>query len=862
MPKLLPRNRNLRLVVILGALVVVLAIGYAGAMWIAKPMFKSWRERRANEVAREYFQKADYPNAILAVRKTLQYNQMNIEAWRLAVEITEKQGTSDVIFYQQHLANVQPTFENRLKFIQLAVKFRAYREAEAMIGKVGQEGGKSPEFLELAAQVCRRTGNPTKAKYYLMSLVSLQPSNNKARFDLAQLRLLEGVAENKPSIRAEIHGLATDPELRPRALALLLSDSLQAQNSSESLDLADQLAQLKDSPTNDVIVAEAYRRYAPSRFKTYLAQLQQRFAGEPEKVIILTNYLIGNEMAAETRAWIDTLDKKVKESEGVQVTYAYSLLIQKDWKALEDYLRSVKWSENEYARYALLAYRYRIDGRDREFNEAWKLALIEVGNNPRRLQTLLAQVTSWNWQEQRFDLLWKRFNLEPANHSIRNQLIVWERSRGNTSGLNRIFARIVETDPNDTDSKNNFAYTSMLLGINLERAYRSAHEAYESNPKNAFYATTEAFALYRQGKYQDALEIMQGMGVAALTVPERIMLQSVILIAAGRPDEGASMAMPLKVENFLPEERRMLTDALVSVEKARKEQGSAARLAALTAGASSSPDRKSWLRGLPSPLSDKPTVEMELAESLYAADDYKNLQSSVQSGNWDARDFLRQALLAYSQRQQGRVGESDNTWRIAIASAGTRSTNLSALADLAHRWGWNQQYIELLNRIYQRDPSDTKAFSELVEHYTRNNQTGELAHVYQLRVDGTPNDNDAKARFAYFSLLTNTNVSRANVLAKEAYDAAPSDAFRAKVYAFSLYKQSRTGDAVQLVDKLPAGKESGPLQLSLVKAALAVQQNQMKEARTQLGAFDPSSALPEEAALADSLAKTVQNRDS
>ncbi|PTY05459.1 hypothetical protein DB347_13845 [Opitutaceae bacterium EW11] len=826
-------------------------------------MFKSWRERRANNVAREYFQKGDYPNAILAVRKTLQYNQMNVEAWRLAVEISEKQGTSDVIFYQQHLANVQPTFENRLKFIQLAVKYRAFREAEAVIDKVGAEGGKSPEFLELAAQVARRTGNATKAKYYLMSLVSLQPSNNNARFELAQLRLLEGVAENKPSIRAEIRNLATDPALRSRALALLLSDSLQAQNSSESLDLADQLAgSADDVATNDVLVAEAYRRFAPSRFKVYLAQLEQRFATDPQKVIILTNYLIGNDMAADTRKWIDTLDKKTKESEGVQVTYAYSLLIQKDWQALEDYLRAAKWTENEYARYALLAYCYRVAGRDREFNEAWKLAVIEVGNNLRRLQTLLAQVTSWNWQEQRFDLLWKRFMLEPNNHSIRNQLIVWERSRGNTAGLNRIFARIVEADPNDTDSKNNYAYTSMLLGINTDRAYRSAHEAYQSNPKNAFYATTEALSLYRQGKYQEALDIMQGMGVAALTVPERIMLQSIILIATGRFDEGASMAMPLKVDGFLPEERRLLTDAMASVEKARREQGSAARLAALTSANSASPDRKSWLRILPPALAEKPTVEMELAESLYASDDYKNLQASVQTGNWANRDFLRQAILAYAQRQQGRPSEADNTWRIAVASAGTRAANFSALAELAHRWGWNQEYIELLSRIYQRDPGDTKAFAELIEHYTKNNQTADLARVYQLRVDAGPNDDDAKARFAYFSLLTNTNVSRAYVLAKEAYDAAPSDAFRTKVYAFSLYKQSRTGDAVQLVDKLSGGKERGPLQLSLVKAALAAQQNQLKEAQTLLGEFDTSSALPEEAALADSIAKTIRTKDS
>jgi len=860
--KILPRNSSLRVVVIVGSLILFVGIGYVGARYVALPFLKTWREQRANNVARDYLQKADYPNAILAVRKTLTYNQNNIDAWRLAVQITEKQNAPEVVFYQQHLAALEPTFENRLKAIELAAKYHAYREAETMIGKIGQEGAKSPEFLDIAATVSRRVGNPTKAKYYLMSLVSLQPNNNKARFELAQLRLVEGVAENKPSIRAEIHTLASDPEYRARALALLLTDSLQAQNSSEALELAEQLNPVADvSPTNHVLIADAYRRFAPSRFKPYVAQIEQKFAPDSDKVIVLANYLVANDMAEDARKWIDTLDDKVKAVEGVQVNYAYSLLMMKDWPALETYLRNCKWSENEFARHALLAYRYRIAGRDRDFNESWKLSMIEVGNNPRRLATLLAQVTSWNWQDQKFELLWKRFMLEPTNHSVRDQLIVWERGRGNTAALNRLFARIVELDPSDNDSKNNYAYTSMLLGINLDRAYQSAREAYDSNPKNGFYATTQAFALYRQGKYAEALEIMQGMGVVALSVPERTMLQSVILIANGKYEEGASMTMTLKPDAFLPEERRLLTDALVSVERFRHEQGSAARLLALSSNSSQAADRKSWLRALPTSLREAPTVQMELADSLYAGDDYKGLESALRTDRWEDRDFLRSGLLAYAQRQQQKSSEARDSWRSAVAAAGSQSVKLNALAELAHRWNWPSEYIEILNRTFQRDPTDEKAFGELTEYYTKNNQTAELAKIYQLRLEGNPSDADAKTRFSYYSLLTNSNLSRAYVLAREAYEAAPENPLSTKVFAFSLYKQSRATDGWRLVEKLADQKEAGPVQLSLVKAALAAQQNQTKEARSQLGTFDASSALPEEAALAENIAKTLSAQD-
>ena len=858
MPSFLPKKRSARVAVVLGTLVLLLVVGAAGAKWVAWPMFKSWREKRANEVARDFFQQNDLPNALLAVRKTLGYNQMNVDAWRLAVEITEKQGTPEVVFYQQHLANVTQRLEDRIKFIQTAIKFNAYREADAMIAKIGAEGAKSAEFLELAAMVSRRMGNASRAKYYLMSLVSLQPGNSKARFELAQLRLVEGVADNKPSIRAEIRSLATEPELRPRALAVLLSDSLQSQNSSEALDLADQLTQLPDLPApTQILVADAYRRYAPARFQSYLGDLKKQFSDKVEEVIVLTNYLVANDMAAETKGYIDTLEKDIKNAEGVQVTYAYSLLVLKQWPELEAFLRGLKWSENQFARHALLAYCYRTGNRTREFNEEWRLAVIEVGNNPRRLQTLLAQVTSWGWEDQRFELLWKRFTLEPGNQSIRNQLIVWERSRGNTAGLNRLFNRMVEHDSSDMDAKNNSAYTSMLLGINLDRAYQAAREAHQANPKNPFYATTQAFALYRQGKYEEAHEVMQSIGIAALTVPERTLLQSVILIANGKFEEGASLSMPLKVDAFLPEERRLLTDALASVERSRRDLGSAARLAALTQQTGGTGERKSWLSNLPASLRENPTVQMDLAENLYSSDDYKGLETALQTERWDTREFLRHALLAYAQRQQQRENEARATWRVAVAGAGSNTAQLTTLAEMAERWGWTAEHVDLVNRMFQRDPSNEKAFNELVEHFSKRNQTAELANLYAKRLEASAGDAEAKSRFAYYSLLTNTNVSRAHILAREGYEAAPDNAQRAKVYAFSLYKQSRGADGAQVIDKLAGQKEAGPLQLSLIKAACAAQQNRADEARSNLAAFDPSSALPEEAALADSIQRSL-----
>jgi hypothetical protein len=235
----------------------------------------------------------------------------------------------------------------------------------------------------------------------------------------------------------------------------------------------------------------------------------------------------------------------------------------------------------------------------------------------------------------------------------------------------------------------------------------------------------------------------------------------------------------------------------------------------------------------------------------------------MRADRWEERDFLRLALLSYAQHQQEqRESEARGSWQAAVASAGNTEASLSVLKDLAHGWGWNGEYIDLLNRAFQRDSRDNQAFTELSRYYANLHQTGELARVYQLHLEAAPDDAEAKSRFAYYSLLINSNLSRAYALAKEGYDAAPADPFRAKAYAFALYRQARAADGWELVGKLGDSKEKGPLQLDLVKAALAAQQNLFKEAKSLLDGFDPSSALPEETELAHSIAKTIAAQNS
>lgn len=859
MKKILPRQRTLRILTLIGALILFLGIGYAGARHIAWPWYKAWREDRANNIARDYFAKGDYPNALVAVRKTLGYNPYNTEAWKLAVEITEKQNSPQVIYYQQRLATVQPTLENKLKHLRLAVKYHAYTNALETIEKSGADVTKSPEFYELAATVAQHKNDLIKAKYYLISLLALQPGNNKARLDLAQVRLLEGYEENKPALRSEIEALAsTDPALRTRALGILLADAVDSKNTAAALPLTDQLATAPDlTPQMQLLIADAYRLAAPDRAAPYIAQLEKN-AATLEKILPTANYLVRHDQSAEARRWIETLPDDLRSDETLQVTYAFALHTLDDTAALEIYLRDLKWTDNEFIRYALLSHAYRQHADLRASNDAWRLALIQAGNTPAKLQFLLSQTTLWGWPDQKYEVLWKKFAIDPADKTTRAQLATWEYSKGNTANLNRLFARISEYDPSDRDARNNYNYTSLILNLNTDHATRDAEALYTATPDNAYYATTYALSLYRQNKSQDALRIINTLGAAALMIPERALIRAVILIASGRIDEGLDQVAQVKLDRLLPDERRLYTETAPLVAKARRDQASAARLAGFNSAApTSAAERKSWLAPLPAAYRENATVQMELADNLYATDDYNGLAETLRSDRWERNDFLRHALLAYAQRNLQRDIAARDTWRIALGTAGLDPSALAVLEDLCERWGWIPERVEIQNRIIQRNPGERKNFAELADYYTKNGQTSELARIYALRVDSEVSDIDSKIRFAYYSLLTDTNTARAHVIAKEVYDETPANPAAAKVYAFSLLKQSRAADGWRVIAVVPDRPETGIAQTSLLKAALAARQNDPLQASAQLNSFDSKTALPEEIALADALRRTI-----
>ena len=102
---------------------------------------------------------------------------------------------------------------------------------------------------------------------------------------------------------------------------------------------------------------------------------------------------------------------------------------------------------------------------------------------------------------------------------------------------------------------------AMLLGAQEFNPYDMSREVYEKSPKNASYASTYAFSLYLQGKYADALKVIQQLTPKELQSPSIAGYCGLILKANGNKAEANDYLNLAFKSQLLPEEKALFDQA-------------------------------------------------------------------------------------------------------------------------------------------------------------------------------------------------------------------------------------------------------------------------------------------------------------
>ncbi|HWA87434.1 MAG TPA: hypothetical protein VG710_14495 [Opitutus sp.] len=852
------RSHSRRLVIVLVALAILVPGGYFAARDWAWPAYKDWREARLEHMANDFLAAKDYDNALITARRALRGSRQKPEYWKIAAAASKAMGQPDAIFYQERVVKLDDTLENRIELIRLALSHEDYHDAIDAIEGAGPAAKQSVDFHQLAAEVYGRVGRTVPARLHLYSLLSLRPDDKPAQLELAALELSDDTTRTNATVREKLRQLSQDPELRVRALALLLQDAVTGHDRAKAVEYAEQLnASKKLGDDQKVLVLAGLALGAPDRATEYQRRLEDAFRNDPGGVVALARYFENSGSQTDARQWLQSLPRNMQVDLKVQEAIASDYLAWQDWPRLDQAVSSEQWKDRDFMRHAFAAYSARQSGRTAEAGSEWRLAVIQAGNDVGHASELLRLLGQWGWQAEQYDVVWKLFALMPRNQEVTGQLIAWERAQGHTANLNRIFAKLVEFSGDDLTVKNNFAYTSLLLDANLSKAFELARSNYDADPKNPYYVTTEALALYKQDKSDEALAMLEKLDAPQLSSPERTLLHALFLAAAGRADRAADLLGGVKTKALLPEERQLAQNAEDKIAALEREHGQDLRLVALSHRGDID-RRKGWLAVMPEKVQATATDDMKTSDSLFAIGDIDGLGTQLRNQTWKQHEYLRMALVAYVARHRGNDAEARSYWGTALGAAAGDQERLDQLAALASHWQWEAERMDVLTRLFEIDASDPATLTQLLQYYRSAGRTAELVSVLSAYLSAHPDDEARRSVLAYYRMLSGLDVTRAYVAAHDAYEAAPDDGSRRLVYAFALWKQHRSAEAWKLLQASPdGGRDLVPV--ALLRAAVLSDLDRHDDAVQALNEFDRAHALPEESTLASVLASRLKS---
>jgi tetratricopeptide (TPR) repeat protein len=231
---------------------------------------------------------------------------------------------------------------------------------------------------------------------------------------------------------------------------------------------------------------------------------------------------------------------------------------KKDWQSIKDYLSDQNWAGADFLRRATLARAHLEAGEALASQVNWKAALKAASDRPKALAALLTLLESWNWQNEREELLWVLVQRFPGERWAFQSLNDFYLASNNTRGLHKLYSSVIGYDVADAAAKNNFAATALLLNTQTNRAHELAREVYKVNPQNGIFASTYAYSLYLQGKVDEALRVFERLNPESLTAPSIAVYYGAVLAATDQRPKALKYLDLAEQGKLLPEEQALV----------------------------------------------------------------------------------------------------------------------------------------------------------------------------------------------------------------------------------------------------------------------------------------------------------------
>ena len=541
----------------------VAVVVFFGGLWLLRPVYHRFKERRLVAQARGFMKTVNPANAALCARQALLLNPTNRVACWIMAELAEGSKSPQALKWRQRLAELDPTLENQLALGHSALRYESspYPTAEKVITDLAGSAKSSAPYHSLAAELALRQTRFALAEMQWKEVLKLEPTNRAAQINLAVLQLESRDPKTVAAARTRLEAAQSDPEHGLRALRSLVETSLKR----DELDIAERfskqlLADARVMFIDRMVHLTVLRRKKSGDFDAFLVETEKVAARQPETVYKLASWLNINQLSGDALAWIKTLPAATQNEQPVPVAVADVYASQQEWGQLETFLSTQKWGDREFIRAAMLTRAQKGSKQNMASRVNWQKSIRLAADKMESLTLLYKLAQDWGWAEESETLLWAVLEKFPDETWAASALTQSYYSSGNTRGLLKLYTYLADNKP-DPATENNFALTSLLLGQNREKATLISERVFKADPKNASFLSTHAYALYLQGKKPEALKLFEQLPAKELEQPSIAAYFGILLAGSGEPEKARAYLILGEKASGLPEEKLLLADA-------------------------------------------------------------------------------------------------------------------------------------------------------------------------------------------------------------------------------------------------------------------------------------------------------------
>ena len=302
------------------------------------------------------------------------------------------------------------------------------------------------------------------------------------------------------------------------------------------------------------------RQLNDAGYTKYLTQVEEDAAKKPADLAALLSWMNRNGMGLIAVDFSRSLPADRLQEWPVPMALAGSYTNVKDWPSLEKLTAIGSWNNFEFLRHAYLARACREQDKLVKAEGEWAAAR-KFGESEAQHLMLAETVSEWGWNKETDELLWELTKRSESEAQALQTLYERYTRMGDAGGLYKVLSRLLEIRPKDLTVKNNFAQIALLLKVDVKQAQKIAADLHRQEPTNAGFTSTYAFALYRDGKADQAAQLMATLSSGQLKDPALSFYYGVFLAAAGDSEKAKGFLQAGANSPMFPEERDLFAEA-------------------------------------------------------------------------------------------------------------------------------------------------------------------------------------------------------------------------------------------------------------------------------------------------------------